>query len=228
MGDFGKIEDKFKAIELRKQGLSYKEILTKIDVSKSTISLWCKDVQLTEKQKLRLLNKKQFGQKKGSLVAAENKRNARIERTKKIRNLAKKDVGKIINRDKFIAGVALYAAEGNKSDGKAGFSNADPQLIKFMTNWFMVFAKVPIKKLRGAIWLHEGLNEKNAKNFWSKLINLPLNQFHKTYVAKVKNNSKKIRKNIHQYGVFQIRFSDSAIHRKIMGWISAVFGDKIV
>lgn len=228
MGNFGKIEDKFKAQKLRKQGLSYQEILQTITVSKSTISLWCKNIQLTEKQKLRLLGKKQFGQKKGSLVAAENKRKNRIERTKKIKELAKKDLGKIINRDKFLAGIALYAAEGNKSDGRAGFSNADPKLIKFMTNWFMIFAKVPMKKLRGAIWLHEGLNEKKSKNFWSNLINLPLNQFHKTYTAKVKNNSKKVRKNIHQHGVFQIRFSDSDIHRKIMGWISAVFGDKIV
>jgi transposase len=227
MGFSGRIEDKLRAQKLRHQGLSYKEILQTIFVSKSTISMWCKNIQLTEGQKLRLLNKKQFGQRKGSLVAAENKRNARIERTKKIRDLAKKDIGRIINRDKFMVGIALYAAEGNKNDGKAGFSNADPKLIKFMTDWFMSFAKVPIKKLRGAIWLHEGLSEKKSKKFWSSLINLPLNQFHKTYIAKVKSNSKKVRKNIHQYGVFQIRFSDSAIHRKIMGWIYAVFNDKI-
>lgn len=228
MGYFGRIEDKLHAQELRYKGLSYREILQTISVSKSTISLWCKDIQLTEKQKIRLLNKKQLGQRKGSLVAAENKRKARIKRTEKIKKEARKTVGRLSNRDKFFTGIALYAAEGNKSDGKAGFSNSDPKLIKFMTNWFMVFAKVPMKKLRGAIWLHEGLSEKNSKKFWSNLINLPFNQFHKTYIAKVKMNSKKVRKNIHQYGVFQIRFSDSAIHRKIMGWISAVFDDKIV
>jgi transposase len=227
MGDFGKIEEKLKAQKLRGQGLSYGEILKTISVSKSTISLWCRDIQLTKKQKLILLNKKQFGQKKGSLIAAKNKRNARIERTKKIRSLAKKDLGRIRNRDKFLTGIALYAAEGTKKDGKAVFTNSDPTLIKFMTNWFITFAKVPVKKLRGAIWLHEGLSEKKAKEFWSNLINLPTNQFHKTYVAKVKKYSKKIRKNIHQYGVFQIRFSDSATHRKIMGWISAVFDDKM-
>lgn len=228
MGYFGRIEDKSKAQELRKQGLSYKEILTEIHVSKSTISLWCRDILLTEEQRIRLLSKKQFGQRKGSLVAADNKRRARIERTAKIKKDAKKTLGKLSKRDKFVTGIALYAAEGNKSDGKAGFSNADPKLIKFMTDWFMAFAKVPMEKMRGAIWLHEGLSEKNSKKFWSNLINLPFDQFHKTYIAKVKSNSKKIRKNIHQYGVFQIRFSDSAIHRKIMGWISAVFDGKIV
>ena len=97
-----------------------------------------------------------------------------------------------------------------------------------MMDWFLIFAKVPIEKMRGAIWLHEGLSEKKSKKFWSDLIDLPLSQFNKTYIAKVKSDSKKIRKNIHQYGVFQIRFSDSAIHRRIMGWISAVFSDKIV
>jgi hypothetical protein len=228
MGYFGKIEDKYRAQELRRKGLSYKEILQIISVSKSTISLWCKDIKLTEKQKIRLLNKKQFGQKKGSLVAAENKREARIKRTKNIKDLAKKDVGRIINRDKFIAGIALYAAEGTKRDGRAAFANSDPQLIKFMTNWFMNIAKVPKEKMRGAIWLHEGLNEAKSKKFWSDLTGISKNQFHKTYIAKVKNGSKKIRKNIHQYGVFTVRFSDSSIHRKIMGWISAIFDDKIV
>lgn len=228
MGYFGRIEDKILAQGLRRKGLSYQEILQTISVSKSTMSLWCKDIELTKKQKLRLLSKKQFGQRKGSLIAAENKRRDRIKRTAKIREEAKKTVGQLITRDKFVTGIALYAAEGNKSDGKAGFSNADPKLIKFMMDWFLTFAKVPMEKMRGAIWLHEGLSEKNAKKFWSDLVNLPPNQFHKTYIAKVKNNSKKVRKNIHQYGVIQIRFNDSSIHRKIMGWISAVFDGKIV
>lgn len=228
VGDFGKIEDKFKAQELRKRGLSYREILQAISVSKSTISLWCRDIELTKKQKLKLLNNKQFGQKKGSIVAAENKRNARIKRTKIIKDLAKKDVGRIVNRDKFMAGIALYAAEGTKKDGKAAFTNSDPQLIKFMINWFLTFAKVPMKKMRGAIWLHEGLSDLNAKRFWSGLTEIPQSQFHKTYMAKIRYGSRKIRKNIHQYGVLAIRFSDSAVHRKVMGWISAVFDDKIV
>jgi len=227
VGYFGRIEDKFRAQKLRRQGLSYKEILTKIYVSKSTISSWCKDIELTKEQELRLLEKKQFGQRKGSLVAANNKRKARIERTKKIRKIAKKDIGKIFSRDKFVAGIALYAAEGEKTDGKGGFANSDPKLIKFMMEWFIKVVKVPLFRLRGAIWLHEGLSEKKAKKFWSELTGIPKSQFHKTYIAKVKLNSKKIRKNIHQYGVFAIRFSDSAIHRKIMGWIYTVFHDRI-
>jgi hypothetical protein len=228
MGYFGRIEDRQHAQELRRKGLSYKEILKTIHVAKSTISEWCKDIELTDKQKRRLLNKKEYGQRKGSLIAAENKRNARVERTEIIRKLAKRDIGKLSDRDRFMTGIALYAAEGNKADGNAGFANSDPYLIRFMMIWFTKSAKVPMNRMRGAIWLHEGLSEEFAKKFWSDLTKIPQNQFHKTYIAKVKNESKKVRKNIHRHGVFTIRFSDSAIHRKIMGWIYAMFSDKII
>lgn len=55
MGYFGKLEKKELATNLRKQGLSYKEILQHMSVSKDTLSRWCKDIVLTEVQKDRLL-----------------------------------------------------------------------------------------------------------------------------------------------------------------------------
>ncbi len=59
MGYFGKLEEKQKAIELRKQGLSYSEIRKKVDVSKSTLSIWCRDINLSNEQVL-LLSKKEI------------------------------------------------------------------------------------------------------------------------------------------------------------------------
>lgn len=222
----GKLEQKLLAQSLRQQGLSYGEIRQKIVVSKGTLSAWCKDIRLTKEQELRLMQSKQLGQRKGSLVAAENKRNKRILRTENIQEEAKKEIGDLAKREQLIAGIALYAAEGDKTDGKGGFSNADPTLIKFMMKWLIVFAKVPPDRMRGALYLHEGLNVYKAKQFWSTITGIPLGQFIKPYVAKERSN-KKFRKNIHQYGVFAIRFSDSEIHRRIMGWIYAVFDDKI-
>lgn len=227
MGYAGKLELKEQAQKLRKQGLSYKEIRQQISVSKDTISRWCKDIPLTKEQQERLLQNKKFGQKKASLIAAENKRQERIKRTLAIKIQAKKEVKRLSQRDKFMLGIALYVAEGDKMDGKGGFANADPQLISFMTQWLLTYPKIPMSRLRGAIWLHEGLSEPRAKQYWSELTGIPLKQFRKTYIAQDKKDSKKIRKNIHEYGVFALRFSDSAAHRQIMGWISTVFGDKI-
>jgi orotate phosphoribosyltransferase-like protein len=58
MGYFGKIDLKFKAQELRRKGNSYKEIIEEINVSKDTISRWCKDIKLTSSQKIRLIKNK--------------------------------------------------------------------------------------------------------------------------------------------------------------------------
>lgn len=227
MGYVGKLEEKIKAQALRKKGLSYGAIMQQIRVSKDTISRWCRDIELTQDQKRKLLENKMFGQRKGSIIAADNKRRARLIRTKIIFRDAKKELGRLSKRDRFITGVALYSGEGYKNDGKGGFANSDPILIKFMSKWFQEFCQLPIEKLRGAIWIHQGLDSIAAKQFWSKLTGIPEEQFHKTYIAKDKKDSKKIRKNIHQYGVFAIRFSDSDKQRKIIGWISALLGGKI-
>ena len=53
-----KNELKSKAIELRKQGFSYSEILKQIPVAKSTLSVWLKNVGLSKKQKQKLTKKK--------------------------------------------------------------------------------------------------------------------------------------------------------------------------
>lgn len=227
MGYTGKLEEKFLAQKLRHSGYSYSEILRKVHVSKDTLSRWCKDIQLSKKQKQKLINKKLYGQKKGSLIAADNKRRLRIKKTYEIFTKSRKEVGIFNTRDKFIAGIGLYAAEGDKTDRQVGFTNADPALIKFMMNWFRKYCRIPEDKFRGAIWIHEGLNEKRAKQFWSSTTSIPLTQFHKTYIAKNKPESKKIRKNIHAYGVFGINVSSSEIHRRIMGWIYALFNGKI-
>ena len=216
MGYWGKLEEKIKAQELRKQGLSYKEIITEVAVSKATLSEWCRDIELTLKQKERLMENKKFGQQKGSIIAAENKRRIRLEKTKRIFKEAKKEIGLLSGRDDFIAGIALYAGEGNKTEGRAGFANSDPKIIKFMMNWFIRVCKIPMSKFRGSIWLHEELNEMVAKEFWSNLTGIPKEQFHKTYIAEIKKDSKKVRKNIHQYGVFSILFNDTDTQRRIL------------
>lgn len=227
MGYAGKLEEKLKAQELRRLGLSYGEILEQIKISKDTLSRWCRDIPLTDSQKKRLLENKSLGQRKGSLIAADNKRRKRFARIREIHIESKRELGPIKKRDKLIAGILLYAGEGEKRDGSVGFANSDPKLIKFMMNWFKEFCNVPLSKFRGAIWLHEGLSESDAKKFWSGLTGIPLSQFHKTYIAKNKTDSKKVRKNIHEFGVFAIRFGDKDTHRRIMGWISAVLGGRI-
>jgi len=224
VGYHGKLEEKIKARNLRKQGLSYNEIRKKIPVSKSTLSLWCRDVVLTLEQLERLKGKKLQGAERGRFISAKKQQTARISRTKKLMAKGRAEVGDLNRRDQFIAGIALYAADGSKRDGECNFANSNPLMIKFMMQWFRRFLNLPEEKFRGAIWIHDNLDEKKARNYWSNLTGIPLGQFRKSYIAKNKINSKKIRKNKHQYGVFSIRFSGVRYHRRVMGWIAGILG----
>ncbi len=213
---------------MRSDGKSYIDIMRTLRIPKSTVSDWCHDVQLTKSQLQKLYKSKIAGALKGSIIAAKNKQNRRIEETKKLFALGMKEVGILSKRDRLLAGIAFYASEGTKSDKGCSFANSDPTIIKFMVDWFREFGHVPQKKFYGAIWLHEGLNEDKAKRFWSKLTRIPVAHFYKTYIALNKKDSKKIRKIIHQNGVFSFYVSDVVLYRKIRGWIGGVLAVSMV
>lgn len=227
MGYSGLLLEKQKAQELRRQGWSYGQILQVISVSKNSISRWCQEIQLTEEQQNELISRKKYGQRKGSIIAAENKRILRKGLEERAYLNAIIEIGVLSQRDRFISGIALYTGEGDKGRNKSAFTNSDPKLIVFMMGWFREFCKVPREKFRGAIWIHEGNDEVEAKKYWSSLTRIAQDKFHKTYISKNKSDSKKIRKNIHKHGIFSIRFSDTNIQRQILSWILALFDAKI-
>ena len=222
MGYNGKLILKQEAQKMRKNGASYNEIISKIHIPKSTVSDWCKEIKLTKNQIKRLYAAKKQGALKGSFVAAKRKMDKRIYQTKEIYDKGFQEIGELTKRDRFVVGIALYVAEGTKIDKGCCLSNSDPKIVKFMINWFREFGEVKDEKFRGAIWLHEELDENKAKQFWSKLTKIPLSQFYKTYRAKDKKFSNKIRKNIHEYGVFSFYVNDTNLLRKIMGWIGGI------
>ncbi len=221
MGYVGKLDLKLKARELRKKGLSVKEIQRRLSVSRSSVSLWVRDVRLTQKQLERLYLNKKKSALRGCIIAAMNKKRKREEITKRLKNEGKKEIGNLSKRDRFIAGVALYFAEGDKGDKSIGFSNSDPQAIEFMVNWFREFCKINEDKFRCSLYIYDNLNERKAKKFWSDLTKISLDQFRKSYI--VKNNPHRLRKTKNIYGVLRITISDVNLHRKVMGQIEGLF-----
>jgi hypothetical protein len=219
MGYVGKIREKNIARKLRQDGYSYREILSKVKVSKSTLSLWCRDIGLSEHQLKQLLNKRIKGGLIGSAIGAKRQQAKRIVKTEALIKQGKLEIGKLNNRDRFLAGVMLYAAEGTKSDGEVSFANGDPVMIKFMAKWFREYCKVADRDLRGKLYIHENLDAKSALEYWSNLTKISLAQFNKSYIVENKNG---FRKNRYKNGIFTIRTSNRDLSRKIKGWIRGV------
>lgn len=222
MGYFGKLEEKAKAINLRKTGLSYSQIQEIVHVSKSTLSVWCRDIKLNKFQKENLEDIRKKSARVGSHIAAKNKIAKRIEKSKQIHDLAIQELGELSKRERLIAGIALYLGDGYKTDKRFGFSNADPRIVKFMMNWLLEFANIEKSKIHGRIWLHDNLDEKVAKSFWRKLLDIKESNFIKSYVVKNKPNSNKIRKNIHNYGVFSLIVNSKDLQEKMIAFMTGI------
>ncbi len=217
----GKIDLKLEARLLRQKGWSVKQIQKHLQVSRSSVSLWIRNVKLTDEQLRTLYLNKKTGALKGSIIAARNKIKAREKLTADLFKVGLREIGGLSRRDKFIAGVAMYFAEGTKGDKNVSFSNTDPRAVEFMVHWLRSSCNVSEDRFRINLYLHDNLDEGRAKKYWSNLLNIPLKQFGKSYI--VKNNPARYRKTKHINGVLRITVSNTNLHRKIMGWCGGLF-----
>jgi hypothetical protein len=131
----------------------------------------------------------------------------------------REQVGQLSDEALFIAGIALYAAEGSKTDGAVSFPNSDPRMIAFFLHWLRRFFEIDESRLRVRLYLHEGLDLDAAHDYWSDLTGIPLTQFTKPYRA-VPDPS--IRTAKHPMGCPSVVYSCTTTHRKVMGLVRAL------
>ncbi len=217
---------KERVINLRKRGLSYREILQKVPVSKSTISLWLHSIGLSRSQKQRLTDKRLTAIKLG----AEAKHRQRIICSQKIMYAAQKEIGKITKRELFLIGVVLYWAEGSKekehySSCRTIFTNTDPDMIVLFLSWLRKICNKGLSDLIFDLYIHESQHNRTAEiiGFWSEATGYPIKNFQHIYYKK--GNPKTTRKNIGDsyHGTLKIIVrSSSSLNRRIAGWTQGV------
>lgn len=221
-----KILEKQKATELRKQGLSYREILEQIPVAKSSLSLWLKSVKLEESQKQRLTDKKLAS----ALRGAQKVKELRIAHTKEIKDEARVQIGELSKRELWLIGISLYWAEGSKEkehgSTKVLFSNSDPYMVKVFIRWLLEIIKLPKEKIIFNVVLHENNKHRleEVNNYWLKHTGFPKINFGNIYFKK--NIVKTKRKNIGEnyFGLLRVLVKESStLNRKIQGWIEGIY-----
>ena len=222
-----KIGEKQKAIELRKQGFSYKEILEQIPVAKSSLSLWLRSVGLSNKQKQRLTEKKLAS----ALRGAKKRKEDRITISKNTKDIARREIGELTDRELWLIGVSLYWGEGSKekSDRPGSgvkFSNSDPKMIKVFLKWLFDIILEKKENIYLEIYIHDNCRSrlKEVINYWSNQTGFSKDKFSRIYFKRNKINTK--RKNIGQnyYGLLRVGVKSSSIlQRKIEGWVEGIY-----
>lgn len=215
---------KSRAIKLRKEGNSYRNIARKLKVSASSINNWCKNIKLTLEEK-NLLNKKtRDPYYEGRGIYLTKLKRQTEQKIKKLNNQGIKEIGKLNNREMFIAGAALYWAEGFKKDSQVGLASLDPAMIKFFIKWLKTCFGYANKDLSLRVTVN--ISHKNRINeiqdFWSNELSIPSNQFQKPYFQDVK--WKKIYDNPNEYfGVLRVKVRKSKdFLRKNYGFIEGL------
>ncbi len=218
-------KNKEKAIYLRKQGFSINDISKKLNKNKSTISYWCRDIKLTNKQIKIIQEKIITGGQKGSLIRSKKLQIDRKIKNKKYSDLGKSDLGKISKRDLFMIGLALYWGEGyKKGNYEFGFTNSDPRIIKTFLTWLKEIYEIYEDKfiLRVSINQLHKHREKQIINFWQKITKTQKSQFTKTSFIKTEPK-KQYKINNDYYGTLRVKVRNGAnLRRRIMGSLEKI------
>src|SRR3989344_1848295 len=171
--------DKEKAFELRRQGKSYNEIFNQLEIPKSTMHYWFRDLGWSQntKNKLSRSDRRRFN------IAAAQKQRWELWR-QEYRDEAQKQFPKLKNNLLFLAGIMLYWGEGDhgKRGGQVRLVNTDPRMIGIFSRFLQEICEVPTLKIRPALFLYKDIDETKAKSFWSQAAGLPVIQFYKTQV----------------------------------------------
>ncbi|UCD21205.1 MAG: hypothetical protein JSW08_01515 [archaeon] len=118
-------------------------------------------------------------------------------------------------------GLMLYWAEGDKSgDYFVALTNSDYRILKYFVAWLRKYFEIEEKRLKCRLYIWKVLDEKKSKQFWSKTLNIPLNQFTKSYISKSKPKIRKIR---HNNGICRVSYGSKKIFGEIFKEIKRKF-----
>ena len=220
-----KQEEREKAIKLRRQGLSYREILEQIPVAKSSLSLWLKSVKLATSQYQRLTDKKRASALRGAM-----KRNdTRIAFTKEIKDKARVEIGKLSKRELWLVGIALYWAEGSKEKEPHGsqvvFSNSDSRMVKLYLTWLLEIIELSKEQIYFVIYLHENNRHRleEVRDYWQLKTGFPKESFKYTFFKKHKIHTKRTNTGNNYFGLVKVMARESStLNRKIQGWTEGI------
>lgn len=212
-----------RARELRRKAWSIGEIAQNLKVSKSSVSLWCRDMKLTLAQKKRIFTKAIQAGHKGRLLGAEVNRQKKLRVMNEYIQIGRTETATLTKKELLLIGAALYWGEGSKV-GQLSFVNSDKDMVVFMLRWFQIALNVKREDVMPRIYVNEQhMSRKNViENYWSTILSIPRSQFRPTIFIK-RPQRKKYTNHSKYYGLLSLRFRSSTnMKYRIFGLIEGL------
>ena len=226
---------------MRKKGYSYSEIQNSMNIPKSTIAFWLRDIKLTGPQTEKLKRK----QIEVTRANSEKRKLKTSELILEIKNTSSKDIDKISKKELWLMGIMLYWRErlllNNENDLRKGvnFTSSDPYLIKFFIKWLKEVGNIENEEIGLDIFRKKGKRANENKNiesiiaYWSDVTEFPEDKFSHIYFkkknvsdgSKAGKNKNRQRNSLKrsELGLLRVRVrASSMLARQISGWMKGI------
>jgi len=209
--------DKQRAIKLRREGKSYKDIAVLTGVPKSTLSNWFSGVSWSEETKDYLSGLARENARKRMTAISHQKREERQSTYQAQRVVAEKQFKKFIKDRLFVAGLMIYWGEGDNKleNGMIRVANSDPLMIKRFYEFLKKYLPEIEHKAKIYLVLYKDLDEALCQKHWSKEVGLPLDRFFKSSFIKGKHPTKRL-----SYGVGTMTISNRLYKEQMICWVA--------
>ena len=205
----------------REQGLAITDICKQLGVAKSSVSVWVRDIVLTEEQQtaLHAQHYAYWAQLRGAHTNAIRGRERRQQYQDEGRQKARE--GDPLH----LAGCMLYWGEGAKNKNSLKMSNSDVGMLVFYMRFLRESLQVSDSDIaiRIMCYLGNGVSQQDIETFWLTNLRVPLSCLRKTIInVQPVSSQQKGRKLI--YGTCEVYINDTRIAQHVLGAIQEYAG----
>ena len=162
-----KVVERQQARQLRSQGLSVRDIAQQLRVSRGSVSLWVRDIELTTDQIEALnqnlqRNRERFAYLSRCGGANRNKANAQLRK----QGYQRAGYELAVADEVFRRICCLYWCEGSKTQSFFHICNCDAQLLRCVLKWLKRSRFGQKVKFRVHYYAENGLSEEVIRDWW--------------------------------------------------------------
>jgi hypothetical protein len=192
-------------------------------VSRSSLSLWLRDVRLSEEHARALAQRQTIGRLKGSAARRARARS----REGALVAAASAQVINVSERELFFARVVAYWAEGSKTKPwgprqGVDFINSDPKMIRLFSAWLDLVG-VSRKDRCYRVSIHSSADVGAALHFWSDVVGVAPDRFLRTTLKRHNTRTNRRNVDVDYRGCLRVSVRRSTdLNSLIRGWFTGI------
>jgi hypothetical protein len=199
---------KAKAIHFRQQGLALGEIAERLKLPKTTVYYWIQDIPIARTER----------QTRAQQIGSQANRDKHARLREAAYNEAYENAAQTLSDQHFRDFIILYMAEGyRRSRNAVSLCNSNPQIIALANHFIVALAT---NKVGYCLQYYADQETLDLLQFWSDLLKIDpgcIKMLPKSNSGRLSGRNWRC-----EYGVFDVRASDTLLRARIQAWMDFI------